>query len=292
MTNRQGQTRFLVCAAGTTAGLLLAYYLPISVFSWWIGALAGALVTGMLFSWKEIQYFTPIAARGAAAKLKRLPSAKQHLGDLFRRRYGNRSEWTIFAYFIAFVLINSSIIFIFIKKGMGMVDTPDVPIAMLAFFIGGVITSSKAMTTFLFVMDAAEKEKNGRVEIDDPIFQRRMRKAVWFILPVIGFVAILLLLMWIIWKYVPPVLPALAREILVFTVIFLKSLYLLTHSRERAVVMFDTGAAVAISYLLLVHIGGWEIVPTLAVGALLGGVLGIFHFQVASKFVTPRLQAA
>lgn len=261
---------FLVCALGTMAGLAVAWFVPEIV--WWIGAIIGGLVSGFLYALPEIKRYALPAAKIAWRTLCYIPKIYFGIrhGIVAFRKASVLNKWRVIAVGILIGAWGS--IFVYTGLSEKVVANIGNGLAMLILLVGAFYLYFPSVLLMISFNKTAEK-----------IQKKRAQRAVLFASPIGPLVAASLLIMLII-KIVPVTIGIIA-DIGRFLWKFVKTLYIFIHSRELVLCTVDGALGVLISYILCVKVLILPLGPTLLVGGLIGGLIGILNYEIVSKRV-------
>lgn len=256
---------FLVCALGTITGLLVAMRVPSLV--WWVGALVGGGASSFFYALPDIVRYSAKAGR-QAWKIN-APQALQKGVSVWKKStpatrwifISNGMWWATYAFYIGFG-----------GRFWHWLGIPS-PYNGVLYLVGFVFLAS---ALFWVLQYRREKEEGKR--------RRKAMEATFFASPLGLLFAPPVLLVQerrTIWK-IGCGAAKLTVETMRLLLTFLKTLYVYIHSRELLTCFVDGALGVCISYLLIatrdIAMG-----PTLLVGGLIGGLLGLFNYQVVSK---------
>ena len=247
---------FIACALGTMAGILLSTLVPGII--WWLGALAGGATAGLVWSWREVAYYTPIAARLAWQEMAYLP----RIYASFARRTKNFGHMPTYKKWQAMPVVMFFCILIITLGAafQGWLDGKQIEFAIYYIMVAGLL----ALVSSVGLTADNEKDKTNHAKVT-VAFQTPPGVMIFML----G-VALLML--------------ALATtELYKFFRGFFKRLGRFIYSRELVICFVSGAVGVLISYPLFVVWLDMELGPALASGGLLGGLLGLLQYEFISK---------
>lgn len=264
-------TRILVvCTLGTLLGLGIAFQLPSLI--WWLAAPIGAVIAGALYASPEIVRFAPLAAEKALVGLNYPPKIPEAVAAHFRSiRNSSQAEkwfaasWAMLA--VKYILVIILLLVIPVEELKGspdMVYTSLLVIGILSYYLPlGIIIKYR--------VSQARKESSEE--------HLRNARRTFFLTNPVGF---LIYLVRVILSITPTVLRAIYQSS-IFLARFLVQLFTLVHSKILTIVLVDTTFSILFTYILLVRIFDLQPGPTLLLGGILGGLIGVVNYEIVSK---------
>ncbi len=254
---------FIATALGTMTGLYASIAL-FPYFAWWIGALTGGVTAGFIYSLPDIIRYSPAAFAIAKKDLEMTAGFPFNVYQYIRgMTIVEKLYVLLYAIGIAIFASWAFLLFSFPPHiGMTIIMLGIFPI----FYCAAIIMT----TTSVFYEKESEEKK-----------VKRLKKAIFLITPP-GF---LFSLFWLIKRFAPLLavkIFMIFAELLRFLITFIKTLFLFVQSRDLVLCAIDAGLGVLISYTLFVTASNLQIGPTLVFGGLIGGLLGVLHYEIIS----------
>ncbi len=270
---------FLACVLGTMTGLAVALSVPEII--WWVGAIIGGATSGLFYALPEIKHYAPKAAKIAWEGLQYAP-------NLIRALVVYR--WRILLLLVALIssglLVWSLVVFPEMKLAPGEAGEESgvaVLFALVAIFLVLYFVVCLALSVAFIA--------NYRDEIL-PAEDRDYAKT---FAPFFSPIGPLLIIAWLVVKGTPHIVRGsirltkkacgLIKEACSFTVEFSKTLFTFIHSKELVLCTVDGALAVLLSYIVCVTLLTLPLGPTLLLGGLIGGLIGILDYEIISKRV-------
>lgn len=268
--NPKARKIFIATALGTMLGLYSSIaFLPSIV--WWFGALIGGISAGLFYSLPEIIRYSPLAFQIAKNDLKKTEKILTALYEIIK--IPGSKKWRLLTEITFYILL---IFWIFFALTFMIKLNERLAMFSLVLGIFYIVPISAIMITSLD--DKPTERETEKI--------KRFKKTIFFMTPP-GF---LFLLMLGLVKFVPKAakkiscfLLAILLEMVRFFATFAKTLFFFVHSKELVLCAIDAGISVLISYTLVAAVGNnLQTGPALLFGGLIGGLLGILHYEIVS----------
>ncbi|MDO8686919.1 MAG: hypothetical protein Q7K11_01790 [Candidatus Berkelbacteria bacterium] len=263
--NWKARRIFIAAALGTMAGLYASIaFLP--AIAWWFGALVSGICAGFLYALPDIIRYSPLAFQVAKNDSKKIRGIFSAFPKIIRGMpsYG---KWYLLLMIMYFSLTLTWMWLVVVIDR----DNLYAPIVILAgfFYI--------APAVIIAMWPSLKKTEAEKI--------KAAKKALFYITPP-GTLFMLALGMV---KFGPRTIKGMAKlfsmillDIGYFLITFAKTLFFLVHSKELVLCGIDAGFGVLISYPLLVTAGNLQTGPALLFGGLIGGILGVLHYEIVS----------
>lgn len=269
--DRKRRKIFIAVALGTMIGLYGSIsFLPSLI--WWFGALVGGISAGFIYGLPDIVRYSPTALRVAKNDLKKTGKIFPALFETIRKMPASK-RWYFLAGITFFILV---FVWAYLVKMFGDSASTMIIGPMTAFFY-------LLPAEFIMAWSILSPDKNNEAEKI-----KIAKKAIFFITPP-GFLFLLILglikLIFVIIEVGPTVAYLVfitLEELTHFLIAFVKALFFFVHSRELVLCAIDAGIGVLISYPLLIAAGNLNIGPGILFGGLIGGLLGVLHYEIVS----------
>lgn len=271
---------FVSCSFGAMAGLVVSMMVPQII--WWLGALVGGFISGATFAFRDIALYAPIAAKYSWQKLSYLPRIWQAVVSWYEAAKKapllKKWEWAVLItalFSVALIAVCVVILSLFIAPAQnsfyGLVLLP------IFLVVWVVLQLFQVVATMLTCFDDARKGGDEK---------RSIAKYKWALLLVtpIGFPLFLVFGI----ASLAAATPKAMFDIFRFLAIFVKKLYFFIRSKEVLLCAMDGALAVAISYLFFVRMANLPMGLALAGAGLVGGLLGMFDYEIMSKRLFAR----
>lgn len=269
-------------ALGGILGMLVALRVPQIV--WWLSVLAASLIAGFAYALPDIVRHTPTASRTAWRSLARLPGVVRTIGRIIatiagaslfaiglRPKMHASQRLMVVIVWLSIALWVTSFYFLATDNG----HTLDVRASMFLILIYEIYLAA------LFIWASGGVTFRSQTSPTNESKMAIRKKALFYVTPP-GTI-------FLVGRSLVRIAPFMARigwDLGKFVVRFTKTLFILVHSKELALVSIDTALGVAITYLLYVRQGNpvLGVGPTLVLSGLISVLVGYFlDYQIVSR---------